>query len=157
MAVDYRSGELRAEARITGALMSWISRVVNLFRSSDVDRALDDEIGFHIESRIDELVAADAVFTELARSVSDQRSQAFFEGDGAISKSIQLMNFHQTKGREADAVILVYREDDWFGREEEPFPTNSRLLYVSLTRARQRNIVILPPSPHPLVSPFAQL
>ncbi|MGH7448623.1 MAG: ABC transporter permease, partial [Longimicrobiales bacterium] len=37
--------------------MSWISRVVNMFRSSDVDRALDDEIGFHIESRIDELVA----------------------------------------------------------------------------------------------------
>jgi hypothetical protein len=38
--------------------MSWISRVLNVFRSSDVDRALDDEIGFHIESRIDELVSA---------------------------------------------------------------------------------------------------
>lgn len=29
-----------------------------MFRSSGVDRALDDEIRFHIESRIDELVAA---------------------------------------------------------------------------------------------------
>jgi putative ABC transport system permease protein len=38
--------------------MSWISRVANVFRSSGVDRALDDEIRFHIESRIDELVAA---------------------------------------------------------------------------------------------------
>jgi predicted permease len=38
--------------------MSWISRVANVFRSSKVDRALDDEMGFHIESRIDELVAA---------------------------------------------------------------------------------------------------
>jgi predicted permease len=38
--------------------MSWISRFVNVFRSSDVERALDDEIGFHIESRIDELVAS---------------------------------------------------------------------------------------------------
>ena len=38
--------------------MSWISRFVNVFRSSEVDRALEDEIGFHIESRVDELVAA---------------------------------------------------------------------------------------------------
>src|SRR5689334_4809838 len=37
--------------------MSWISRVVNVFRSSEVDRALEDEIGFHIESRVDELIA----------------------------------------------------------------------------------------------------
>ncbi|MEW6431988.1 MAG: UvrD-helicase domain-containing protein [Myxococcota bacterium] len=99
----------------------------------------------------------DAFFTELARSVSDQRTETLFEGDGATGKSIQLMNFHQTKGREADVVILVYRDADWFGREQEPFPTNSRLLYVSLTRARQRNIVILPPTPHALVAPFADL
>ncbi len=38
--------------------MSWMSRVTNVFRSSGVDRALDDEIEFHIESRIDELVAS---------------------------------------------------------------------------------------------------
>jgi len=38
--------------------MSWISRFVNVFRSSEVDRALEDEIGFHIESRVEELVAA---------------------------------------------------------------------------------------------------
>ena len=36
--------------------MSWISRFANGFRSSAVDRALDDEIRFHIESRIEELV-----------------------------------------------------------------------------------------------------
>jgi DNA helicase II / ATP-dependent DNA helicase PcrA len=99
----------------------------------------------------------DAFFRELARSVSDQRTETLIEGDGANGKSIQLMNFHQTKGREADVVLLVYRDADWFGREQEPFPTNSRLLYVSLTRARQRNIVILPPAPHPLVAPFADL
>jgi predicted permease len=38
--------------------MSWLSRVANVFRSSRVDRALDEEITFHIESRIDDLVAA---------------------------------------------------------------------------------------------------
>ena len=37
--------------------MSWLSRLANAFRSSDLDRALDDEIAFHIESRIADLVA----------------------------------------------------------------------------------------------------
>jgi predicted permease len=38
--------------------MSWLSRVASVFHSSAVDRALDEEITFHIESRIDDLVAA---------------------------------------------------------------------------------------------------
>ena len=38
--------------------MSWLSRIANVFRSSGVDRVLDDEITFHIESRIADLVAA---------------------------------------------------------------------------------------------------
>jgi DNA helicase-2/ATP-dependent DNA helicase PcrA len=99
----------------------------------------------------------DGFFTELARGVSDQRLETFFDADVAHGKSIQLMNFHQTKGREADVVILVYRDNDWFGYEREPFPTNSRLLYVSLTRARHRDVLILPATPHALVAPFAQL
>jgi hypothetical protein len=37
--------------------MSWLSRIANAFRSSDVDRALDDEMTFHVESRIADLVA----------------------------------------------------------------------------------------------------
>jgi ATP-dependent DNA helicase UvrD/PcrA len=95
--------------------------------------------------------------TELARRLSELRSETFFDLDISAGHSIQLMNFHQTKGREADVVVLVYREEDWFGVEQEPFPRNSRLLYVSLTRARYRNVVILPPNPHPLVAPFLKL
>ncbi len=38
--------------------MSWFSRVANVFRSGGVDRALDDEFTFHIESRVEDLVAA---------------------------------------------------------------------------------------------------
>jgi predicted permease len=38
--------------------MSWLSRIANVFRSSAVDRALDEEIQFHIEARVDDLVAA---------------------------------------------------------------------------------------------------
>ena len=37
--------------------MSWLSRIANAFRPGGVDRALDEEISFHIESRIADLVA----------------------------------------------------------------------------------------------------
>jgi hypothetical protein len=37
--------------------MSWLSRVTNAFRSAGVDRALDEEVTFHIECRIAALVA----------------------------------------------------------------------------------------------------
>jgi putative ABC transport system permease protein len=37
--------------------MSWLSRIAHAFRSSGVDRALDEEMTFHIESRIADLVA----------------------------------------------------------------------------------------------------
>ena len=69
--------------------------------------------------------------------------------------AIQLMNFSQTKGREADAVILSYGSGDWYGsKAQEPYDDASRLLYVSMTRARRVVIVMLPPRPHALVRPF---
>ena len=37
--------------------MSWLSRLARAFRSSGLDRALDEEMAFHIESRIADLVA----------------------------------------------------------------------------------------------------
>ena len=67
------------------------------------------------------------------------------------------MNYHQTKGREADVVIHIFRDDDYFGEEGEPFEELSRLLNVALSRARERVFVILPPNPHPLVEPFGFL
>jgi putative ABC transport system permease protein len=38
--------------------MSWLSRLANVFRSSGVERELEEEMAFHIESRIADLVAA---------------------------------------------------------------------------------------------------
>jgi predicted permease len=38
--------------------MSWLSRITNVFRPSAVDGVLDDEMAFHIESRIADLVAS---------------------------------------------------------------------------------------------------
>ena len=37
--------------------MSWLSRIANVFRPSGVDRRLDEEMAFHIDSRIADLVA----------------------------------------------------------------------------------------------------
>lgn len=71
---------------------------------------------------------------------------------------VQLMNLYQTKGREADATIVVLRQGDFMGKEGEPFPTTSRLLYVVFSRARQRILVLLVGDYlHPAVEPLTQL
>jgi DNA helicase-2/ATP-dependent DNA helicase PcrA len=91
----------------------------------------------------------------LGRSVGEVRNASFVELDAGDTGAVQLMNFSQTKGREADAVILSYGSGDWYGpNAEEPFDEASRLLYVSITRARHVVIVMLPPTPHALVMPF---
>jgi len=97
------------------------------------------------------------LFGLLDRAVVQLRRGTLIGDRSARPAAVQLMNFHQTKGREADAVILVYRNGDFLaGRgATEPFEDASRVLYVSLTRARHSVAVILPPGPHPLVAPFA--
>lgn len=40
--------------------MSWYSRAVNVFRASKVDRDIDEELHFHLQTRIDELMAQGA-------------------------------------------------------------------------------------------------
>jgi DNA helicase II / ATP-dependent DNA helicase PcrA len=96
------------------------------------------------------------VVDRLAVSVSQLRDESFVELDSGDGGAVQLMNFHQTKGREADAVVLSHTSSDWYGRGGEPYEEPSRVLYVSMTRARNKIIVLLPSSPHPLVEPFLQ-
>ncbi|WP_069885806.1 UvrD-helicase domain-containing protein [Streptomyces luteocolor] len=69
-------------------------------------------------------------------------------------RPVQVMNLHQTKGREADTTILLLGPDEFYGYEQEPFPDGSRLLYVVLTRARRTAHLIVPGRPHPLWSPL---
>lgn len=71
---------------------------------------------------------------------------------------VQLMGLYQSKGREADATIVVLRGNDYFGREVEPMPNGSKLLYVVLTRARRKTVVLTLGSPLPsLIYPVALL
>ena len=58
----------------------------------------------------------------LTRSVFEGRNASFVELDAGDTGAIQLMNFSQTKGREADAVILSYGSSDWYGTSaQEPY------------------------------------
>ncbi len=92
---------------------------------------------------------------QLERAVASSRDASFVELDGGDTGQIQLMNFSQTKGREADGTILSYTSSDWYGRGAcEPYDEASRILYVSMTRARKTVVILLPPKPHPLVAPF---
>jgi DNA helicase-2/ATP-dependent DNA helicase PcrA len=101
---------------------------------------------------------ASAKSMEGIRQIIDaNRTEALLDLDLFERGQISLMNFYQTKGREADTVIHVYREDDYFGEESEPFEKLSRLLYVSISRARRKVVFILPPSPHALVEPLKHL
>jgi DNA helicase-2/ATP-dependent DNA helicase PcrA len=79
--------------------------------------------------------------------------------DEGSTVSVQLMNFHQAKGREVDGVILAYGEDEFHARrnEIEPYVRQARVQYVAISRARRRVSVLLPPRPHPVIAPLAQI
>ena len=60
------------------------------------------------------------------------------------SATISVMNMHQLKGREYDAVVLVEDQYNTFMAQdkEPPHADTRRLLQVSLTRAREFVVVV---------------
>lgn len=94
---------------------------------------------------------------ELRRMIDELRTATVVSGEHHENGSVQVMNFNQTKGRQADAVILNCLSSDWFGRGKEPWASPSRLLYVALTRAERSIVILLPPQPHPLFAPFTSV
>ena len=103
-----------------------------------------------------EQVSEDSV-RRLREIVQRRRIEALIDSDYSERGTVKLMTYHQTKGREADTVVHVFRDDDYFGSEREPFEKTSRLLNVTISRARKRVVVVMPPVPHPVVAPFATL
>lgn len=76
-------------------------------------------------------------------------------GDASVRpRPVQVMNLHQTKGREADTTILLLGNEEYYGPEGEPFPIGSRLLYVVMTRARHQAHLLVPAQSHPLWAPL---
>jgi DNA helicase-2/ATP-dependent DNA helicase PcrA len=100
-----------------------------------------------------------AAFAHLADAVAARRTDLLTHATSEPTTSVQLMGLYQTKGREADATVVVLRSNDFYGPERyEPFETGSRLLYVVLTRARHKTIVLVfGENPPLLVSPLAKL
>ena len=94
---------------------------------------------------------------QFQKVVDAARTEALIDLDYSERGKVQIMNYHQTKGREADIVVHVYRDNDYFGNQHEPFEEPSRLLNVALSRAREKVIILLPSNPHALVQPFAEL
>jgi DNA helicase-2/ATP-dependent DNA helicase PcrA len=91
----------------------------------------------------------------LDRAVTSQRAGLLTYAVDASPAPAQLMGLYQTKGREADATAVVLRSSDFYGKERAPFPVGSRLLYVVLTRARHKTIVLsLGHEPPALVAPL---
>ena len=94
---------------------------------------------------------------QLREIVERSRMEALIDLDYSERGTVKLMNYHQTKGREADTVVHVFQTGDYFGSEREPFEKASRLLNVAISRARHRVIVLLPPMPHAVVHPYTML
>lgn len=85
---------------------------------------------------------------DLTTEVEELRVGTLVGSRAGRPKPVQVMNLHQTKGREADATVLLLQPDEFHGYEPEPYPTGSRLLYVCLTRAHERAHIVVPDSIH---------
>lgn len=84
------------------------------------------------------------------------RDRSLVGNQAGRRRTVQVMNLHQTKGREADTTILLLGADDYYGGEGEPFPDGSRLLYVVMTRARHQAHIVVPATSHPLWRPLIE-
>jgi len=97
-------------------------------------------------------------FEFLRQKLADEHVSLLTYSDSGDPADVQLMGLYQSKGREADATIVVLRENDYYGKEPEPMPTGSKLLYVVLTRARKKTVVLtLGSTLPPLIAPLAAL
>lgn len=101
-------------------------------------------------------LATGAPFDTVSAALKEARNGALVGAGNQRPRSIQVMNLHQTKGREADETILLLQEDEYHGREREPFPAGSKLLYVVMTRARHQAHIVVPSAPHPLWRPLVE-
>lgn len=80
-------------------------------------------------------------FGSVREKLTDRQVDLLTSVDADDPASVQLMGLYQSKGREADATIVVLRGNDYYGPEAEPMPNGSKLLYMVLTRARKKTIM----------------
>ncbi|WSQ15097.1 AAA family ATPase [Streptomyces sp. NBC_01231] len=100
------------------------------------------------------LLKQDQSITAVAEELQRARDETLVDDTRARPRPVQVMNLHQTKGREADTTILLLADDEYYGPEGEPFPNGSRLLYVVMTRARSTAHLVVPDRSHGLWAPL---
>lgn len=103
-----------------------------------------------------QLLAAGEPLYAVEDELEGVRHRALLGDAGLRPSPVQVMNLHQTKGREADTTILLLQSDEYHGNEPPPYPRLSRLLYVVLTRARDRAYIVVPDDVHPLWRPLIE-
>jgi len=97
-------------------------------------------------------------FGSIEAKLVDEQISLLTGSDVTPTSAVQLMGLYQSKGREADATVIVLREGDFYGTEPEPMEDGSKLLYVVLTRARRKTVVLTVGAALPsLVEPLALL
>jgi DNA helicase-2/ATP-dependent DNA helicase PcrA len=96
----------------------------------------------------------DPSLTAVAAELLQVRDETLVGNLTSRSHPVQVMNLHQTKGREADTTILLLGADEFYGYENEPYPDGSCLLYVVMTRARHQAHLVVSSNPHPLWQPL---
>ena len=72
------------------------------------------------------------------KKVFSRLSQMRFATEGRQPRGLYLLTCHEAKGREFDMIILPYVSDEIFPDDDEE---QRQLLYVALTRARQRILI----------------
>ena len=87
--------------------MSWVSRLVNVFRSGRVGSALDEEIAFHIESRIDDLIASGMTRAEAEATARRQFGSRLRVRES--SRDVRLMRGLEDLLRDARHAITALR------------------------------------------------
>jgi ATP-dependent DNA helicase UvrD/PcrA len=98
--------------------------------------------------------AKDHTLASISAELLQARDEALVGNHTPLRHRVEVMNLHQTKGREADTTILLLGSDEYYGSEGEPFLDGSRLLYVVMTRARHQAHIVVPDGPHPLWQPL---
>jgi predicted permease len=89
--------------------VSWLSRLANVFRSSNVDRALDEEMQFHIESKIDDLVAA-GMTRDAAQAIANRQFGNRLRVRES-SRDVKLLPWLESLSRDTGFAVRILRKN----------------------------------------------
>jgi len=89
--------------------MSWLSRLANAFRSGRMDRELDEELRFHMESRKEEMVRQGVSAQEAERTVRRRMGNSLATRER--SRDIRLMPWMESLWRDLRFGVRVLAKD----------------------------------------------